>query len=350
VKLKLIHKHILKELLPIFLLGNIFFVLLLLLDKLVDLSDLFFTKSVPAWLIIQTVISYLPSFFVITIPTSAMLAVIFVFGRMSSESEIIAMRSFGAGRRFFLLPTMIFAIGVFLMGIAMSAYFMPKGSFMAAENVLRMAKLVSIKDIKEKELYEELKGYVFYAEKKKSDTEYERLMIIDKNKNSVITAQSAQIIPTGDAGLLLELSNGRIATIREDNMHSTINFEKFSINAPLSDASRVTIKTERLMPMSELMSNFKEDPIYKFEYSKRFSMPFAAIIMCVFGMSIGMFFHRSGKTLAIPSTVFIVVIYNMMFLVAQNIATEGSIDPFFAAWVPNIFFGILSIFAYERVL
>lgn len=350
MKLKLIHKYILKELLPVFFLGNIFFILLLLLDKLVDLSDLFFTKSVPGWLIIQTVIYYLPSFFVITIPTSALMAVIFVFGRMSSESEIVAMRSFGAGRRFFLLPSMIFAIGVFILGVAMSSYFMPKGSFLAAENVLKMAKLVSIKDIKEKELYEELKGYVFYAEKKLSDTEYERLMIIDKEKNSVITAQSAQIIPTGDAGLLLELSNGRIATIREDNMHSTINFEKFSINAPLAEASRVTIKSERLMPMDELRANFEIDPIFKFEYSKRFSMPFAAIIMCIFGMSIGMFFHRSGKTMALPSTVFIVVIYNMMFIIAQNIATDGSIDPFFAAWIPNVFFGILSIFAYEKVL
>ena len=350
MKLKLIHKYILKELLPIFFLGNVFFILLLLLDKLVDLSDLFFTKSVPGWLIIQTVIYYLPSFFVITIPTSALLAVIFVFGRMSSESEIIAMRSFGAGKRFFLLPAMIFAIGVFALGVAMSTYLMPKGSFLAAENVLKMAKLISIRDIKEKELYEELKGYVFYAEKKISDTKYARLMIIDKSKNSVITAETAKIIPTGDAGLLLELSNGRIATIREDNMHSTINFDKFVINAPLAEASRVTIKTERLMPMNELRANFNEDPIYKFEYSKRFSMPFAAIIMCVFGMSIGMFFHRSGKTMAIPSTVLIVVVYNMMFLVAQNIAAEGSIEPFFAAWVPNVFFGIISIFAYERVL
>jgi len=350
VKLKLIHKYILKELLPVFFLGNIFFVLLLLLDKLVDLSDLFFTKSVPGWLIIQTVIYYLPSFFVITIPTSALLAVMFVFGRMSSESEIVAMRSFGAGRRFFLLPAMIFAIGVFIIGVLMSSYFMPKGSFLAAENVLKMAKLVSIKDIKEKELYEELKGYVFYAEKKISTTEYERLMIIDKEKNSVITAESAKIIPTGSAGLLLELTDGRIATIREDNLHSTINFKTFSINAPLADASRVTIKTERLMPLNELIANFGEDPIFKFEFSKRFSMPFAAIIMCIFGMSIGMFFHRSGKAMAIPSTVLIVVLYNTMFLVAQNIALSGQIDPFFAAWVPNVVFGVISIYAYERVL
>lgn len=348
--MKLIHKYILKELIPIFFLGNIFFILLLLLDKLMNLSDLFFTKNVPGWLIVQTVIFYLPSFFVITIPTSALMAVIFVFGRMSSDSEIIAMRASGAGKRFFLVPTMIFAAFVFLFGIMMSLWLMPSGSERAANNLMTMAKLVSIKDIKEKELYEELSGFVFYAEKKLSDTSYEKLMIIEKAKNSVITAASAEVVPTGEAGLLLQLKNGNIVTIREDGMHSVINFQNFSINAPLLDAVRISTKTERLMGIKELVSNFDTEPVYKFEFSKRFSMPFAATIMCIFGMSIGMYFHRSGKAAAVPSTIIIVIVYNMMFLLAESYAKSGSIEPFIAAWIPNIVFGLISVSSYRSSL
>lgn len=351
MKLKLIHKYIIKELIPIFFLGNIFFVLLLLLDKLMSLSDLFFTKNVPAWLIIQTIILYMPSFLVITIPTSALLAVIFVFGRMSSESEIIAMRAAGAGKRFFIIPTLIFAFGVFLFGVMMSVWLMPKGSAMASENILTMAKLVSIKDIKEKELYEELTGYVFYADKKINDTHYKKLIIIDKTKDSVITAESAEITPNGDAGLIMKLAKGRIVTIRDDGMHSTINYDNFTINTPLVNADNITVRSERLMTLKELKANFNSgDPIFKFEYSKRFSMPFAAMIMCVLGMSIGMYFHRSGKTMAIPSTVVLVVMYNTMFLVAQNIASSGNADPYLAAWIPNIIFGLISIYSYKSVL
>lgn len=351
MKLKLIHKYIIKELVPVFLLGNIFFILLLLLDKLMSLADLFFTKNVPAWLIIQTIIYYLPSFLVITIPTSALLAVIFVFGRMSSESEIIAMRAAGAGKRFFLFPTMIFAIAVFFFGVVMSVWLMPKGSALASENLLAMAKLVSIKDIKEKELYDELGGYVFYADKKINDTHYLKLIIIDKTKNSVITAESAEITPNGQAGLIMKLTKGRIVTIREDGMHSTINYDNFTINTPLITADNFTVRSERLMTLQDLRTNFKTgDPVFKFEFSKRFSMPFAAVIMCILGMSIGMYFHRSGKTMAIPATVVLVVLYNTMFLVAQNIASSGSTNPFLAAWIPDIIFGLVSVYSYKSVL
>ena len=350
MKLKLIHKHILLELIPVFLIGNVFFIMLLLLDKLMNLADLFFTKSVPGWLIIQTIIYYMPSFFVITIPTSALLAVIFVFGRMSSDSEIIAMRAAGAGKRFFLKPTMIFSGFVFIFGTMMSMWLMPAGSYHAAENILSMAKLVSIKDIKEKELYEELSGFVFYAEKKLSDTSYERLMIIDKKHNSVITAKSAKVVPTGDAGLLLDLRDGSIVTIRDNGKHSAIKFDNFSINAPIVGADRVIIKTERLMAVNELVDNFAKDPIFKFEFSKRLSMPFAAVIMSIFGMSIGMFFSRGGKSVAVPSTIIIVIIYNMMFLTAENIVKSGGLEPFSAAWIPNIIFGIISVFSYRRAL
>lgn len=350
MKLKLIHKYILKELIPVFLLGNIFFILLLLLDKLMNLADLFFTKNVPGWLITQTVIFYLPSFFVITIPTSALMAVIFVFGRMSSDSEIVAMRASGAGKRFFLVPTLIFAGLVFLFGIMMSLWLMPSGSKNATDNLMTMAKLVSIKDIKEKELYEELTGFVFYAEKKLSDTKYEKLMIIEKEKNSVITATSADVEPTGEAGLLLNLKDGNIVTIREDGMHSTINFKNFTINAPLLNAVNITTRSERLMGVKELISNFNTEPIYKFEFSKRISMPFAAMIMCIFGMSIGIYFNRGGKAAAIPATVVIVIAYNIMFLLAESYAKNGTVEAYTAAWIPNFIFGFISIFSYRRSL
>jgi len=350
VKLKLIHKYIIKELIPVFLMGNISFIAILLLDKLMSLSDLFFTKGIPGWLIIQTIIFYLPSFLVITIPTSALLATTFVFGRMSSDSEIIAMRAAGAGKRFFLKPTMIFAVFVFFFGVVMSIWLMPVGSFHAAQNLISMSKLVSVKDIKEKEIYEELDGFVFYADKKISNIKYENLMIIEKEENSVITAKAAEITPTGDYSLLFQLKDGSVLTIREDGKHSKINFNTFAINVPILGASGVSINTERLMPAGELVSNFNTSPIYRFEFSKRFSMPFAAVILCVFGASVGMFFHRSGKSLAIPSTIIVVAVYNTLFMIAENYAKSGSVEPFSAAWVPNAIFAVVSVISYRRAL
>ncbi|ADD68273.1 permease YjgP/YjgQ family protein [Denitrovibrio acetiphilus DSM 12809] len=348
--MKLLHKYILKEIYPIFFLGNVFFVLLLLLDKLIDLADLFFTKNVPAFLIIQTIVYYLPSFLVITIPTSAMLAVMIGFGRLSSDSEVTAMRAAGAGKKFFTTPTIIFGLTAFLLGIMMSLWLMPAGSRNAIGNLSKIAKLVSINDMKEKELYDELPGIVFYAVKKDSNAKYRKMVIIDKAQHSVITANEAEILPSGNAGLLMNLKNGRIVTLNEDGKHSKINFDTFTLNSPLIDAKDISVNSERIMQTKDLIENFQEAPLYKFEFSKRISMPFAAIIMSIFGMSLGIFFHRSGRSLAIPITIAVVAVYNILFFAAENFAESGRIEPFLAAWLPNILFALIAVFFYRRAM
>lgn len=348
--MKVFHKYIFKEIFPIFILGNVFFVLLLLLDKIIDLADLFFTKNVPAFLIIQTIVFYLPSFLVITIPTSAMLAVIIGYGRLSSDSEIIAMRAAGAGKKFFTYPTLLFGMTAFLLGCLMSFWLMPAGSMNAISNLTKIAKLVSIKDLKERELYSEIPGLVFYTLEKESDAKYRKMVIIDKKQNSVITANEANILPSGDAGLLMSLKDGRIVTLNEDGKHSKINYDTFKLNTPLLTAAGFKSQSERMMESSKLIEKFNEAPIYKFEFSKRLSMPFASIIMSIFGMSLGIFFHRGGRTMAIPITIAVVAVYNILFFASQNFATTGKADPFLAAWLPNILFAFIAAFFYRRAL
>jgi len=348
--MKILHKYILKEIFPIFFLGNIFFVLLLLLDKIIDLADLFFTKNVPAWIIIETIIFYLPSFLVITIPTSAMLAVMIGYGRLSSDSEIIAMKAAGAGKSFFTYPTIVFGITAFILGIIMSFWLMPLGSASAINNLSAMVKLVSIKDMKAKELYDEIPGMIFYALEKDDDANYQKMLIIDKNQHSVITATKAEILPSGDAGLLMNLEKGRIVTLNKNGKHSTINFDTFKLNSPLLSDDNISIMSERLMTTSDLIENFNKAPIYRFEFSKRISMPFAAIIMSIFGMSLGIYFHRSGRSLAIPITIAVVAVYNILFFTAQNFATSGRAEPLLAAWIPNILFAILAVFFYRKAV
>jgi lipopolysaccharide export LptBFGC system permease protein LptF len=148
----------------------------------------------------------------------------------------------------------------------------------------------------------------------------------------------------------MDLTKGRIITLNEDDRHSTINFNNFKLNTPLLDADKVSFKSERLMKVSDLVASFDKGNDYKFEFSKRVSMPFASFIMGIFGMSLGIFFHRSGKTMAIPITIGVVAVYNIMFFSVQSLASSGRVEPFFAAWIPNIVFAVLAFFAYRRAL
>ena len=72
--MNLVQKYIVKELVPYFIIGNLFFMFLLLMEKIINLADLFFSKNVPAIVLIETIIYMLPSIFFMTIPLAGLLA------------------------------------------------------------------------------------------------------------------------------------------------------------------------------------------------------------------------------------------------------------------------------------
>ncbi|KAA0258018.1 YjgP/YjgQ family permease [Deferribacter autotrophicus] len=344
--MKLIEKYIIKELIPIFILGNFFFIFLLLLDKLISLSDLIFTKNVPFFFIIELIIFYIPSFLVITIPTSTLLASLIVYGRLSDDSELIAIKSFGANKISLYKPTIIFGTLSLILAILMSTYLMPLGNEFAIKKLFEVSKFVSIKDFKEHELYTEIPGFILYADKKINHNKYSGLIIINKDKNVVITSKLGTITNTNDGNLIFNLKKGSLLNMSKTTP-SKIEFSNFLINIPIIAKNKIDIKSERLMTLKELKSNFKKNTLYKFEYSKRFALPFASIIMAFFGAILGSFFHRSGKTFGLFMSILVVLVYNSLFIFSQNMI--NTMPPFLAAWIANIIFCLLSILALKKV-
>ncbi|MGA1845941.1 LptF/LptG family permease [Deferribacter abyssi] len=344
--MKLIEKYIIKELIPIFVLGNLFFIFLLLLDKFISLSDLIFTKNVPFFIIIELIIFYLPSFLVITIPTSTLLASLITYGRLSDDSELIAIKSFGANKITLYKPTVVFGMLSLALAILMSIYLMPLGNEYAIKKLFEISKFVSIKDFKEHELYTEIPGFILYADKKLDDNNYKGFIIINKDKNVVITSKLGTITNTNNGNLIFNLKKGVLLNMNKSTP-SKIEFSNFLVNIPIITTNKIDIKSERLMTMKELKKNFNKNTLYKFEYSKRFALPFASIIMAFFGGILGSFFHRSGKTFGLFMSIIVVLVYNSLFIFSQNMI--NTVPPFFAAWIANVFFCFLSLFALKKV-
>lgn len=347
--MRLIHRYIFSEIFPVFIIGNVFLTFMLLLEKIVKLSDLFFAKDVEGFLILQTLVYYLPSFFMLTIPVSALLASLIGFGRLSGDSEIVAMQASGANWKTFSISAVI--LGGVSMGIAliMSIWLMPIGSERAIDNLFKMAATVSVKDMKEKEIYDEIPNMVFYASEKQSDTSFKKIVIIDRANNNIISAQKGNVLPSGNGGLLMKLNDGRMITTAQDGRHSIVDFTNFNINQPIEAQSRISSKPVRYMTLPQLKNNFNVETIYKYEFSKRFAMPAAALIMCFLGMGLGIFSKRAGRTLGVPISLVILATYNMMVFSFENMSISGQLEAFTAAWLPNAVIFAMTAVVWKRV-
>src|ERR1700686_3387766 len=67
----------------------------------------------------------LPRFFDIVLPIGAFIAVLFIFNRLASESELVVMRSAGLGPLALARPVLMLAGIAFLVLLTLSAYFLP---------------------------------------------------------------------------------------------------------------------------------------------------------------------------------------------------------------------------------
>ncbi|MCB4204285.1 LptF/LptG family permease [Deferribacterales bacterium Es71-Z0220] len=343
--MKILRKYILREILPLFVISNLFIMFILLFDKLINLASLFFAKGVAGTLIIKTILFYIPSFLVISIPISTLISVMTAFSRFSSDSELIVMKASGVPASWFLRITSSIGFIFFIMAAIVSLWLMPLGNKLSIENLKSIASSISISDINENELYEEIPGVILLVEKKKDKFDFENIVIIQKNENLVITAKSGEIFSTKDGAISFNLNTGEINK-KDNEKISKIKFEQFSLNFDLNLNDVVKIKDERVMPLDSLIKNQNKGYIYKFELSKRIALPFSCIIMAVFGMLLGSFFTRGGRTLNLFAAIAVVFSYNTILVFSENMAKIGL--PYISAWYANIIFTIICLFFYKR--
>ena len=91
----ILSRYIFKELLWPFLLALLVFSSVAIMTKIIDLMDLVFNKGISPGRVMLLVVYLLPSLLIYTVPMSVILAVLIALGRLSADSEIIALKASG---------------------------------------------------------------------------------------------------------------------------------------------------------------------------------------------------------------------------------------------------------------
>lgn len=101
------------------------------------------------------------------------------------------------------------------------------------------------------------------------------------------------------------------------------------------------IEKERLKGSDKL-------PVYLIEKYKRWASPFAIFILTLIGVSVSSKKSRGGLGINIAIGLSIAVLYIFSMQMTTVAAIKVGFTPFFAVWIPNIIFGIISILLYLK--
>ncbi|MDY6969505.1 MAG: LptF/LptG family permease, partial [Spirochaetota bacterium] len=115
--MKILPKYIIKEQLYPFLTTFLFLTFILLLNRLFILADLIISKNIEIYLVFQLFLLMLPAVIAFTIPMSLLISVIMAMGRLSSDSEIVALRASGISTFYIMKPVLFLGVIFFVIMI-----------------------------------------------------------------------------------------------------------------------------------------------------------------------------------------------------------------------------------------
>src|SRR5205809_7972630 len=126
--MKLITRYILKEMVGPTALGFGFYTFIILMQSLFNLAGMIIRRSLPASTVFKLLLLSLPNIVVLTVPMSLLFGILIAVGRLSSDSEIIAMRASGMSARTIFRPVFIFSFAAFLLNLYLMNVVLPHGN------------------------------------------------------------------------------------------------------------------------------------------------------------------------------------------------------------------------------
>jgi lipopolysaccharide export system permease protein len=361
--MKTIDRYILNELLQPFLFGMAFFVAIWLIDLMMELINLIFSKGVPSSVVFLFFLYSLPPTLVISFPMAILLATLVAFGRLSSDSEITAMKA--GGYSFGRICAPAIAAGLFVTGL----------TFLFNERVVPVAndkftrlfrREVTLKrplpQIAANRFFEAGPGRKFYVQSYDPRTKDMFGVVMYEGQPTnfprVIEAKKARL----EEGRCL-FWKGRISDFRStgsDYHHTYFDELEYPIDTHYVNPDDVPeSKNARQMNIVELYAHIK-DLAQKgltekaqtqnwIEFWTKTTIPFASLIFVMLGAPLGSQTSRSGTSIGIGLSVVIIFVYYVLFAAGKAFAKGGYLTPFVGVWLPNLLIGAIGLWLIFRL-
>ncbi len=300
----------------------------------------------------------MPEFIALAFPMSVLLATLMAYSRLSSDSEIIALRSIGINVYRLIVPAIILSLVVAGMTFFINDVVTPSANRQATLTLQKALDRVRPTFKDRNILYPEYKTItqedgsrhsvlvrLFYAEEF-NGKEMKDLTILDLSRegvNQILTSQTA----TWNMGEnVWDFFNGTIYLISPDGAYRNIvRFEHQQLalsKAPLDLAQRppsydeMSIAQAReYLKIVKLEANEKEIRKILVRIQGKISLPFVCVVFGLIGAALGVRPQNTSKATSFGICVGLIFSYYLLSFVSESMGVWGILTPFMAAWLPN---------------
>jgi len=349
MKLKVLDKYIFSELMGPFLIGVLGFVMVMAVDLLFTMADLIINKGVPLWAVIKLLVYKMPSIMVMTFPVSMLFATAMALGRLSRDSEIIALRT--SGVNLFRIAAPILMVGILVSGASYitNEKIVPHSNYMATNIIRQIIYKRPLPTVKENVFFKDAHNRHYYARRvNMKNKTMEGVMVYEITEERfprVILAEHATF-----QGRIWELKSGIIHKYDQQGyLNYEANFSHMKLNVSEDILSFSKQKSSEEMSSSELkgMIGILEQggantKALRTELLMKYSIPLTCFVFAMIGIPFSLPSPRSGRTWGMVVTIVFMFTFYVFASVFRSLGKGGVLPPMVAAFTPQVSFTILA--------
>lgn len=402
--------YVLREHIAPFVLGLLVLTFILLMNRIFALIDMIVGKGLAPLIVLQVFLLSLPFILALTVPMAALVASLMAFGRLSQDSEIIALKAGGVAFWRLTIPVVVATTFLALLMVHFNNHILPESNHQVKNLMIDISQKRPSVKLREMIFIPDFEGYKVFFRRMNSRTS--RIFGVtvyqeqEQGKPRVISAREGELHFSGGGKLFtIDLYDGEISDVdRDDPTRShLLTFARHTINIPVDtelvrqerefrsdrelSARAMMDRVEKLRAdtvtdartLAELRERAATDSLtldegqrsklngqidqtarrierrgaeisrYLVEVHKKYSIPFASVAFVLVGAPLAVLARKGGAGMGFGISTCFFIVYYVALVGGEEIADRGIVTPVVAMWAPNLILAIAGIIMITQV-
>lgn len=358
-------------------------------------------KGLPASLVLHFLWISFPESLTFTIPLASLVSALLLFGRLSADGEISAMRACGVNIWRIMIPLVVFGIALTFLSIHINSYLAPYGSRERHELLYSTTRSKDLLKLLEPgHFIRDFNGVDIWFESQDGDV-LNNLIILEKTKSGATRETRCEhaMLEARDNDIVIDMRNVRITPFSENQpgtatvrhlTHTIKNATQKRIQrkkaadfyndeireriaaidtATKDDLGAVLTDDEKNRIFRNFAAKHNRDPAaltgeareqaiseaiprirssLLTELNRRYSFGLAPIAFLLLGIPLGIRTSRRESNIGIAVSLCVMLVYYAFMVAAKAIAEEPALYPHIVIWTPTVACAILSAILVRR--
>ena len=360
--MKTLDRYLAREWTKVFLLAALGFPFLVMVIDLTDKLDTYLGRGISKGAVAYSYIFYLPETISLVFPVAVLFAVVFTVGTLGRHSELTAAKASGISFHRIVRPLVLASLAAVVLDLGLTEL-APVTSARRAELLGEKAPtntgsrfspfvyradggwVYSIRSLELKTNGAEMRDPIM--EREGTGEDYPTILVAAQ-RATYDTARTTRGWTLTKGAVRYLLGPGREPTFRFEGLRTKALRETPTALLAQPKAPDEMRYAELGRYIDALARSGSDTRKLRVERALKLSVPFACIIVALFGAPLAISTPQSGTAWGVAVCLATTFLDLLMFQLSKAVGSGGALPPAFAAWVPNLLFGAAGVWLWRK--